>query len=61
MPPQVVAVEEPIEHLNEIAEAYGGIPAVATSRVDGLVESVGRPRPGAPYAGAPQTEVTLIH
>lgn len=81
MNPQVVTVEELIEYLNEIVEAYGDIPAVVVSRVDGLVESVGRPRvlslppactvdgfqaynyaprPDAPYADAPQTEVALI-
>lgn len=41
---QVLTVEELIGYLNEIVEAYGDIPAVVVSRVDGLVESVGRPR-----------------
>lgn len=41
---QVVTVEELIQYLTEIVEAYGDIPAVVVSRVDGLVESVGRPK-----------------
>lgn len=76
MTAQVVTIEELIEYLNEIVEAYGDIPAVVASRVDGLVESVGRPRvlslsPArpvddfqaynyAPSSDAPQTEVALI-
>lgn len=44
MTAQVVAIEELIEYLTEIVEAYGDIPAVVASRVDGLVESVGRPK-----------------
>lgn len=44
MTPQVVTIEELIEYLTDIVEAYGDMPAVVTSRVDGLVESVGRPK-----------------
>lgn len=44
MTAQVVTIEELIEYLTEIVEAYGDIPAVVASRVDGLVESVGRPK-----------------
>lgn len=44
MTAQVVTIEELIRYLNEIVEAYGDIPAVVASRVDGLVESVGRPK-----------------
>lgn len=44
MTAQVVTVEKLIEYLNDIVEAYGDIPAVTVSRVDGLVESVGRPK-----------------
>ena len=53
MTAQVVTVEELIRYLNEIVEAYGDIPAVVASRVDGLVESVGRPKIlSVPPAGA---------
>lgn len=44
MTAQVVTIEELIQYLNDIVEAYGDIPAVVVSRVDGLVESVGRPK-----------------
>ena len=44
MTAQVVTIEKLIEYLTDIVEAYGAIPAVVVSRVDGLVESVGRPR-----------------
>ena len=44
MESQVVTIEELIQYLVEIVEAYGDIPAVVASRVDGLVESVGRPK-----------------
>lgn len=76
MTAQVVAIEEPIEGLTEMVEAYGDIPAVVASRVDGPAESVGRPRVlSLPRAGAadnfqahaltprkdtPKTEAALI-
>lgn len=44
MTPQVATIEEPIGHLAEIVEAHGDIPAAVASRVEGLVESVGRPQ-----------------
>lgn len=43
MKSQAITVEELTQYLAEIVEAYGDIPAVTVSRVDGLVESVGRP------------------
>lgn len=55
MKSQVVTVEELVQYHAEIVEAYGDIPAVTVSRVDGLVEE------GDLYAEAPQTEVALIH
>lgn len=44
MDAQVVTIKELIAHLNDIVEAYGDIPAVTVSRVDGLVECAGRPK-----------------
>lgn len=53
MTAQVVTIDELIEYLTEIVEAYGYIPAVVASKVDGLVESVGRPKVlSLPPAGA---------
>lgn len=58
MTAQVATIEELIEHLKEIVEAYGNIPACAA---DGYQAYKHERRTDTTYAPTPQTEVTLIH